>query len=83
MNLTINISEVDARALEVKARAQGISVEEFALRVIEREFAPDCLRKSWVSAASAGLIERSMDEIEAEIATARRDRRGEGLRHGK
>ena len=54
MNLTINISDADARVLEVKARAQGLSVEDYALRVIERELAPDWLRPSWASAAAAG-----------------------------
>ena len=33
-NLTINISDVDVRVLEVKAKAQGLTVEEYALRVI-------------------------------------------------
>lgn len=83
MNLTINISDVDARVLAVKAKAQGLSAEEYALRVIKRELAPDWLRKSWARAAAAGLNEMSMEEIRAEIAAARRDRRVEGLRHGK
>jgi hypothetical protein len=32
--------------LEVKAGAQGLSVEAYVLRVIERELAPDWFRRS-------------------------------------
>jgi hypothetical protein len=77
------ISEADARILEVKARAQGLSVEEYALRVIKRELAPDWLRRSWASAVEAGLDELSLEEIGAEIAVARRDRRADGSRRGE
>lgn len=75
MNLTISLPDADVRALEVKAKAQGMSAEQYALQVLERDLAPDWLRKSWSSAEEAGLGELSMDEIEAEIASARRTRR--------
>ncbi len=75
MNLTINLPDADVRALEVKAKAQGMSAEQYALHVLEQDLAPDWLRKSWSSAEAAGLGQLSMDEIEAEIAAARRARR--------
>ncbi len=75
MNLTINLPDADVRALEVKAKAQGMSAEQYALHVLEQDLAPDGLRKSWSSAEAAGLGQLSMDEIEAENAAARRARR--------
>lgn len=76
MNLTITLPDADLQALEAKAKAQGLSAEQYARRVLERDLAPDWLRKSWRDAAEAGLGELSMDEIEAEIAAARRARQG-------
>lgn len=55
--------------------ARGVSAEQYALPVLERDLAPDWLRKSWSSAKEAGLDQLSMDEIEAEIARARQARR--------
>lgn len=75
MNLTISLPDAEVRALEVKAKAQGISAEQYALQVLERDLAPDWLRKSWSSAEEAELGQLSMDEIEAEIAAARQARR--------
>lgn len=75
MNLTISLPDAEVRALEVKARAQGMSAEQYALRVLERDLAPAWLRTSWASAEEAGLDRMSMDEIEAEITSARRTRR--------
>ena len=83
MNLTISIPDAEVHALEVKARAQGLSAEQYVLQVLERDLAPDWLRKSWTSAESAGLDQLSMDEIEAEIAASRRDRRSAGSLHGE
>jgi len=62
--------------VEVKAKAQGLSAEQYALQVLERDLAPDWLRKSWSRAEEAGLGQLSMDEIDAEIAAARRARHG-------
>lgn len=76
LNLTISLPEADVRVLEAKAKAQGLSAEQYALQVLERDLAPDWLRQSWSSAEEAGLGQMSLDEIEAEIAAARRDRRG-------
>lgn len=75
MNLTISLPDADVRALELRAKAQGMSAEQYALQVLERDLAPDWLRRSWSSAEEAGLGQLSMDEIEAEIAAARRARR--------
>ena len=75
MNLTITLPDAEVRALQAKAKAQGLSTEQYARQVIERDLAPDWLRKSWAGAEEAGLGQLSMDEIEVEIAAARRDRR--------
>ena len=62
------------QALEIKAKAQGLSAEQYARQVIERDLAPDWLRESWSSAGEAGIGQLSMEEIEGEIAAARRAR---------
>lgn len=82
MNLTISLPDADVRALELRAKAQGMSAEQYALQVLERDLAPDWLRRSWSSAEEAGLGQLSMDEIEAEIAAARRARRAAEPRQG-
>ena len=70
------------RALQAKAKAQGLTAEQYALEVFERDLAPDWLRKSWSSAQDAGVDQLSMDEIDAEINAARRARRGTAPRPG-
>lgn len=75
MNLAIDLPEEEGRALNVKAKAQGMSAEQYALQVLERDLAPDWLRKSWASAEEAGLGQLTMDEIGSEIGAARRTRR--------
>lgn len=82
MNLTISIPDAEDRALELKAKAQGMSAEQYALQVLERDLAPAWLRKSWSSAEETGLGQLSMDEIEAEIAAARQARRSTTPRQG-
>lgn len=72
MNLTITLPDAEVQALQAKAKAQGISAEEYARQVLERDLAPDWLRRSWASAEDAGIGQLSMDEIEVEIAAARR-----------
>lgn len=72
MNLTITLPDADLQALEAKAKERGLSAEQYARQVIELDLAPDWLHKSWSRAAEAGLGQLSMDEIEAEIAAARR-----------
>ena len=72
MNLTIKLADEDLPALKAKATARGVSAEQYALDVLEQDLAPEWLRKSWASAREAGLDQLSMDDIDAEIAAARR-----------
>jgi plasmid stability protein len=72
MNLTIKLPDADVEALKAKATARGVSAEQYALQVLEQALAPEWLRKSWASAKEAGLDSLSMDEIDAEIAAARK-----------
>ena len=74
MTLTIDLSDAEVTALAAKARARGVSAEEYARQVLDLDIAPDWLRQSWESAAQAGLNRLSMDEIDAEIAAARKAR---------
>jgi hypothetical protein len=75
MNLTIKLPAEDEEALKAKATAQGVSAEQYALLVLERDLAPEWLRKSWAVAKEASLDQLSMDEIDREIAAARQARR--------
>jgi hypothetical protein len=75
MTLTIDLPDAELTALAAKARARGVSAEQYARQVLERDLAPDWLRRSWESATQAGLNRLSMDEIDAEIAAARKARR--------
>ena len=74
MTLNIELPDEKVAVLAVKARARGLSTEEYARQVLEQELVPEWLQKSWESAKKAGLDQLSMDEIEAEIAAARKDR---------
>lgn len=74
MNLTIELPEQDVQVLRAKAAARGVSVEQYALRVLEQDLAPEWLRESWASAKESGLDQLSMDEIDDEIAAARKAR---------
>jgi len=75
MNLTIKLPDEDVPALKARAAACGLSAEQYALKILERDLVPDWLRRSWESAKEAGLDQLSMDEIDAEIAAARNARR--------
>jgi hypothetical protein len=75
MNLTIELPDQDVQVLRAKATARGVSLEQYALRVLEQDLAPEWLRESWASAKESGLDQLSMDEIDAEIAAARKARR--------
>ena len=50
MSLTIHLPDEKTAALTAKARARGLSAEEYAREVLERDLAPEWLRKSWESA---------------------------------
>ena len=58
-----------------KARAHGLSAEQYARQVLEHDLVPDWLQESWASSKQAGLDQLSTDEIDAEIAAARKARR--------
>ncbi len=75
MKLTIKLPDEDVAALKAKATARGITEQQDALRVLEQDLAPEWLRKSWASAKKTGLDQLSTDEIDAEIAAARKARR--------
>jgi plasmid stability protein len=82
MTLKINLPDETTAALTAKARAKGLSAEDYARQVLEQDLAPEWLQKSWASAREAGLDQLSMDEIDAEIAAARKARREDHLQPG-
>ena len=71
MTLTINLPDAQTAALAAKARAQGLSAEEYARQVLEHDLVPEWLQKSWESSNQSGLGHLTVDEIDAEIAAAR------------
>src|ERR1035437_2034901 len=75
MTFTINLPDEQTLALAAKARAQGLSAEEYARQVLQHDLVPEWLQRSWQSSNQAGLDPLSVDEIEAEIAAARKARR--------
>ena len=82
MTLIIDLPDDKTAALALKARAKGLSTEEYVRQVLEHDLAPEWLRKSWEKAKQAGLDQLSMQEIDAEIASARQARRQSGSRPG-
>jgi plasmid stability protein len=82
MSLTINLPDETTAALTAKARARGLSAEEYARQLVERDLSPEWLRKSWESSTQAGLDQLSLEEIDAEIAAARKQRRESRLQPG-
>ena len=82
MTLTIDLPDVQSAALAAKARARGLSAEQNARQVLENDIAPEWLQKSWQSSRQAGLDQLSGEEIDAEIAAARKARREAPLQPG-
>ena len=82
MTLTIDLPDEQMAALTVKARARGLSVEEYASQALQHDLSPEWLQKSWKTAREAGLDQLSMEEIDAEIAAARQARRESRLQPG-
>ncbi len=82
MTLTIDLPDEQTAALAAKARAQGLSTEQYVRQLLQHDLVPEWLRKSWESAREAGLDQLSMGEIDAEIAAARKARRESGLQPG-
>ena len=81
-SLTIELPDEQKAVLSAKARARGLSDEEYARQVLQHDLAPDWLQKSWESAKDASLDQLSIEEIEAEIAAARKARRESRLQPG-
>ena len=75
MTLTIHLPDAQTAALAAKARAQGLSAEEYARQVLEHDLVPEWLQKSWESSNQSGLGQLTVDEIDAEVAAARKARR--------
>jgi plasmid stability protein len=75
MTLTIDLPDEQTLVLKAKAKAQGVSTEQYARQVLEQDLAPDWLRESWETAKQTGVNQLSMDEIDAEINAARKARR--------
>jgi plasmid stability protein len=75
VNLVIDLPEDETLALKAKAKAQGLSAEEYARQVLEHDFAPEWLRQCWATAQRTGADRLSMEEIDSEIAAARKARR--------
>lgn len=74
MTLTIDLPDEQTAALAMKARAHGLSTEQYVRQLLQHDLAPEWLRKSWESAKQAGLDQLSEEEIEVEIAAARKAR---------
>jgi hypothetical protein len=53
----------------------GRSIEEISIRATASPSAPEWLQASWKSAQEQGLDQLSVEEIDAEIAAARKARR--------
>ena len=73
--LTIELPDEQKAALVAKAQAHGLSAEEYVRQVLQHDLAPEWLQKSWETARESGLDQLSMEEIDAEIAAARKARR--------
>lgn len=74
MTFTIQLPDEEIAALAAKARARGLSPEEYARQVLAQDLVPNWLNRSWEAARQAGAARLSMEEIDAEIAAARRNR---------
>lgn len=79
MALIIQLREDEQTALEAKARAKGLSPEDYARQVLAQDLVPEWLRQSWARAAQSGAANLSVDEICAEIAAARAARRNASI----
>jgi len=73
-SLTIELPEEQKAALAAKARARGLSAEQYVREVLEHDLVPGWLYESWANAKEAGTDQLSMEEIDAEIQAAREAR---------
>ena len=74
MTLTIELPDEQTAVLAAKARAQGLSAEAYACRVLQHDLAPEWLQSSWKTAKEDGLDQLSMEEIDGEVDAARKAR---------
>jgi hypothetical protein len=75
MSLIIDLPDEERAALIAKAHAHGLSPEQYARQVLQHHLVPGWLQKSWSSSKQNGLDQLSAEEIDAEIAAARKGRR--------
>ena len=75
MTLKIEVPEEQKTVLAAKARARGVSTEEYVRELLEQDLVPAWLQRSWDSAKAHGIDRLSPEEIDAEIASARNARR--------
>ena len=80
--LTIELPDEQKAVLAAKAQAKGLSTEKYAQQVLEQDLVPEWLRRSREASSAAGLDQLSAEEIDAEIATARKARRDARLQPG-
>jgi len=73
-SLTIELPDEQKAALAAKAQAKGMSAEQYAQQVLEHDLAPEWLRNSWATSKEAGLDQLSAEQIDVEIAAARKAR---------
>lgn len=81
-SLTIELPDEQQAALAAKARLKGLSTEQYARQVLENDLTPEWVQKSWETSKQAGLDQLSTEEIDAEIAAARKARREHRLQPG-
>jgi plasmid stability protein len=70
MTLTIHLPEDQTLVLEARAKAEGLSAEQYVRRVLEQSLVPDWLRVSWASAMKNGASGLSMEDIDTEVGGA-------------
>jgi hypothetical protein len=70
-----DLSPDQKMAIERLLRRSITEDEEIIIRTTASPAAPEWLKKSWESAKEQGLDQLSIEEIEAEIAAARKARR--------
>lgn len=80
MRITIDLPDIYAADFEAKAKEHGMSVEEYASEVLQRDLAPDWLKLAWADAKVRGLDTITDEEIDAEIAAARKELRESRLK---
>jgi plasmid stability protein len=82
MTLKIELPDDQTAALAAKARARGVSAEEYARQVLANDLELGWLQNAWSEARRTGADALSMDDIDAEIAAARKARRESRLDTG-